>query len=114
MRTRRGVPGRNTSVRLKRAHFLSSRRKTQIWLHNFPATAVRPELQDSMASCLPSCALGDCDIDRRVRVVHRAVRNQLKRTTLRSVVTEIDLDIMIAREALILAATEGIEVFRRE
>ena len=58
--------------------------------------------------------LPDCHIDRRIRVVEPAMRDQPERTGGRRIVAEIDLDIMIARHPLVLPTSESFRSFAVE
>ena len=57
----------------------------------------------------PAVPLRDGHIHRRFSVVDRALRDQIERTAFGRVVAEVDLEIMIAGYALILAAAKAIE-----
>ena len=62
-----------------------------------------------MPVSVPAVALRDGDVQRRFGVVNRTLRDQIERTALRRVVAEIDLNIVVARDALILAAAKAVE-----
>ena len=69
-------------------------------VRNFQDEAVRPVVG----------ALLDGGVDRAVGRVNPSGRQQVNRPRLGGVVAEIDLDVMIARHALVLAAAERVEI----
>jgi hypothetical protein len=64
---------------------------------------------DAHAVGVPAVSLGNRHVERRFGVMDGALRDQVERTALWSVVAPIDLDVMVARYSLILAAAERSE-----
>ena len=87
--------------------------KAQIVLRRDPAAAAVGHF-DAQAVGAPAIALGDGDIHRRLGVVNRTLRDQIKRAALGRVVAEINFKIMIASDALELAAPETAHGFSVE
>src|SRR5690242_980566 len=95
---------------IEEADLLATGRKTEVWTDDLPATfAVRNFHAQRL--CLFVVTLTDCDIDRRIGRVHPAVCDEPERSACRNVVAEIELDVMIARDALVLTATKRVEIF---
>ncbi len=103
------MPDLNTSVRSNRQIFFRPAGKPR-----FGRTTSQPPLPSGISrlkgfACL-LLSLADRDVDGRISRMHPAVCDQPKRTARRRIVAEIDFDVMIARDALILAAPKGIEI----
>src|ERR1700678_2957742 len=98
---------------IEKNRFLPARRKTQIVLGRNPTTMPVLHFQAQPMSS-PAAALRDGDIHRRLGIVDRSLRDQIERTTFRSIVAEVDFKIMIARYALILAASKAGKSFSVE
>src|ERR1700728_2232168 len=93
--------------------FFPASRKTQIVLRRNPATvAIRHFQAQPMRT--PAAALSDGHIHRRLGVVDRSLCDQIERAAFRCVLAEVDFKIMIARYALILAASKAREGFSVE
>src|ERR1051325_3507419 len=102
--------GLEHSGQIKQTDFLAASRKTEVRTDDLPATfAVRNFHTQRLRLFL--LTLADRDVNRRVSRVHPPVRDEPKRTVCRCVVTEIELDVMIARDALVLTATKRVQVF---
>src|SRR6185295_9277529 len=82
--------------------------KTEIFLRDLPP-AVSVGHFDAHAFRAPTISLRDRDVHGRLRVVNRAVCDQVKWTGCGCVIAEIDLNVMIARQPLKLAASEVVE-----
>src|SRR5271168_3086606 len=55
---------------------------------------------------MPAAALGDGDVDRRLRIVDRALGDEIKWTAFRRILAEIHFEIMITSQSLELSASE--------
>src|ERR1700722_7164829 len=82
---------------------LPARRKTQIVLRGNPSAATVGDFQAQTVSA-PAVTLRDSNIHRRLGVVNRSLGDQVKWPAFRHVVAELDFEIMISRDALVLAA----------
>src|SRR6185503_15394420 len=94
---------------IEKTDFLASSGKAKVRLRHYPATlAVRHfHAQGPRTHFL---SLTNRHVDRRVSRVHPPFSNQPQRSTLRYIITEIDLDIMIARYSLVTTAVKIIQV----
>src|ERR1044071_3409526 len=79
--------------------------KTEILLRDLPPTVSVGHF-DAHALRAPTISLRDRDVHGRLSVVNRTVCDEVKRAGSWRVVAEIDFNIMIARQALELAASE--------
>ncbi len=105
-RTRRGVPGRKIFVKIEQNRLLAAGGKAEIRLGGGPSTATIRNF-DAHALRVPAIPLRHGDVDRGFGVVNRALRDQIERAGIRSIVAEIDFNVVIAGDALILAAAES-------
>src|SRR5215218_9912620 len=84
--------------------------KAEIRLRNSPAT-VSVRHFNAHRVCPPATSLCDRNVHGRLGVVNGPVRDQVKRSGCWRVIAEINFDVMIARQALKLAASEVVERF---
>src|SRR6185369_1142559 len=87
---------------------LAPGRKTEILFRDLPAADSIGHF-DAHALRAPTISLRDNDVHERLSVVNRDVCDQVKRATGWRVITEINFNVMIARQALELAASEVVE-----
>src|SRR5271165_5040129 len=88
---------------------LSSGWKAKIGARDHPAAMPIGNFETQRA-CLFVCSLADCDVDRGIRRMQPAFGYEISRSARRHLIAQIYFDVMIARDALVLAASKGIEI----
>ena len=94
---------------IEQTNLLSSGWKSEIGPRDNPPAVAIGNFKAQRASMF-MLPLADCDVDGRIRWVHPAFGYEIQRAVGRNVIAQIYFDVMIARDALILAASEGVEI----
>src|ERR1044071_7194088 len=85
---------------IKQANLFTTSGETHVWSHDLPATTTIRNLQTQRLR-LFLLSLADGHINRRVGRVHPAVCDQPEWSARGRLVTEVKLDVMISRHALV-------------
>ena len=108
-----GIPAVEEASEIDEAGLVAACGEAEIGARDFPAAMAVGNFEAERLRMLVT-SLRHGDIDRRVGRMQPAARDEPERAARRQIVAQVDFDVMVARDALILAAAEGVEILAVE